>query len=170
MLAADDFQKAALLGRMFASAIGSRSLVRSVLEDAAELPEGLRSLSGACRSMIENARLFAPTDYTILIRGETGAGKEVMARSIHEVSRRASGPFVPVNCAAIPAQLMESELFGHVKGSFTGADVDRQGYFVAADGGTLFLDEIGDMRLSLQAKLTRVLEERAVRRIGEAEE
>ncbi len=165
-LRAEDFQKAALLGRMFASAVGSRALVRSVLEDGAELPPGLQSASPACRRLMENARLFAPTDYTILIRGETGAGKEVTARALHAISRRANGPFVPVNCAAIPAQLMESELFGHVKGSFTGADVDRAGFFVAADGGTLFLDEIGDMERELQAKMLRVLETKEVTPVG----
>ena len=161
-----DFQKAALLGRMFAGALGSRSLVRSVLDPELELPAALRSASPACRQLIDNARLFAPTDYTILIRGETGAGKEVMARAVHAISRRASGPFVAVNCAAIPAQLMESELFGHVRGSFTGADADREGFFVAAQGGTLFLDEIGDMERDLQAKILRSLETKEVMPVG----
>ena len=159
-----DFQKAALLGRMLAGAIGNRKLVRSVLDR--DLPLALRSRSPACKDMIEQARLFAPTDYTILIRGETGAGKEVMARGLHELSNRASGPFVAVNCAAIPTQLMESELFGHVKGSFTGAVTDREGFFVAAQKGTLFLDEIGDMEIDLQAKILRALEAREVTPVG----
>lgn len=165
-LGPDDFQKAALLGRMFAGALGSRVLVRRVLEPKSELPPGLRSQSPACRSLIDNARLFSPTDYTVLIRGETGAGKEVTARAVHETSQRAAGPFIAVNCAAIPAQLMESELFGHMRGSFTGADADREGFFVAASGGTLFLDEIGDMERDLQAKILRVLETKEVTPVG----
>lgn len=165
-LGTDDFQKAALLGRMFAGAIGSRELVRSVLDPVPAMPPGLLSRSSACRGFIDNARLFAPTDYTILIRGETGAGKEVTARGVHAISRRSSGPFVAVNSAAIPAQLMESELFGHVRGSFTGADSDREGFFVAASGGTLFLDEIGDMDRDLQAKMLRVLETKEVTPVG----
>ena len=161
-----DFQKAALLGRMLAGAIGSRVLVRSVLQGQPELPAGLSSRSPACKDMIEKARVFAATAYTILIRGETGSGKEVLARALHEISTRSKGPFVAVNSAAIPAQLMESELFGHIKGSFTGATTDRDGFFVAADGGTLFLDEIGDMELELQAKILRVLETREVTPVG----
>ena len=163
-LASGDFQIAALVGRMLAGAIGSRDLVRSVLDSG--VPLALRTRSPACRSMVENARLFAPTDYTILIRGETGAGKEVLARALHEVSRRSAGPFVAVNCAAIPAQLMESELFGHVKGSFTGAEKDRDGLVVEASGGTLFLDEIGDMEVELQAKMLRALETKEVLPVG----
>ncbi len=161
-----DFQKAALLGRMLAGAIGSRVLVRSVLQGQPELPMALQSRSPACTDMIEKARVFAATAYTILIRGETGTGKEVLARALHEISTRSKGPFIAVNSAAIPAQLMESELFGHIKGSFTGATTDRDGFFVAADGGTLFLDEIGDMELELQAKILRVLETREVTPVG----
>ena len=164
-LGPEDFRKAALLGRIFASAVGNRNLLRSVLLEG-ELPMGLRSRSPSCKEMIEKARLYSQTDYTILIRGETGAGKDVVARSIHAISGRSEGPFVPVNCAAIPAQLMESELFGHVKGSFTGADQDREGFFVAANGGTLFLDEIGDMDKDLQSKILRVLETREVTPVG----
>ncbi|MEZ5988618.1 MAG: sigma-54-dependent Fis family transcriptional regulator [Planctomycetota bacterium] len=165
-LGPSDFQIAALLGRMLAGALGSRDLLRSVLEAAPDLPRGLQSRSPACQDMIEKARVFAPTGYTVLVRGETGSGKEVLARALHTISRRARGPFVAVNCAAIPAQLMESELFGHVKGSFTGATADREGFFVAADQGTLFLDEIGDMELELQAKILRVLETREVTPVG----
>ncbi|MDP7035049.1 MAG: sigma-54 dependent transcriptional regulator [Planctomycetota bacterium] len=108
----------------------------------------------------------APTQARVLILGENGTGKELAARSIHALSDRFEGPFVDVNCAAIPHDLIESELFGHMKGSFTGAGEDREGKFVQASGGTLFLDEIGDMSLDAQAKVLRVLEENEVRPVG----
>ena len=108
----------------------------------------------------------APTDSTVLLLGESGTGKEVIAQSIHETSRRSGGPFIPVNCGAIPGELLESELFGHEKGSFTGAISARKGRFELADGGTLFLDEIGDMPLEMQVKLLRVLQERRFERVG----
>ncbi len=109
---------------------------------------------------------MALSDQTVLISGETGTGKEIVARAIHVLSKRANGPFVPVNCGAIPESLIEGELFGHEKGAFTGAFRDRKGKFETADKGTLFLDEIGDMSLNLQVRLLRVLEESKVYRIG----
>ncbi|MGE5803606.1 MAG: sigma-54-dependent transcriptional regulator [Gemmatimonadota bacterium] len=108
----------------------------------------------------------APTPARVLITGENGTGKELVARAIHALSSRAAGPFVEVNCAAIPTELIESELFGHMKGSFTGAFADRAGKFELADGGTLFLDEIGDMSLSAQAKVLRALQEGVISRVG----
>jgi len=110
--------------------------------------------------------LVAPTNSNVLILGESGTGKELVARTIHELSGCARGPFVPVNCGAIPAELLESELFGHEKGAFTGALSQRIGRFEFAEGGTLFLDEIGDMSLQMQVKLLRVLQERTFERVG----
>ncbi len=116
----------------------------------------------------EQVAMAAPTNGRVLIYGENGTGKELVARSIHALSRRRTGPFVEVNCAAIPEELIESELFGHVKGAFTGALPDRRGKFELADGGTLFLDEIGDMSLKTQAKVLRALQEQVVEPVGGA--
>lgn len=121
-----------------------------------------RSVRGV-RDMIDKV---APSDATVLILGESGTGKEVVARNIHYYSKRRNKPFVPINCGAIPAELLESELFGHEKGSFTGAIAARQGRFEMAEGGTIFLDEIGDMPLPMQVKLLRVLQERCFERVG----
>ena len=110
------------------------------------------------------------TDITVLILGESGTGKELLAQAIHQGSNRRQGPFVPVNCAAVPAQLADSLFLGHKKGAFTGASEDQVGYFEQAEGGTLFLDEVGDMDINLQAKVLRVLEEKSVRRLGERHE
>jgi formate hydrogenlyase transcriptional activator len=118
------------------------------------------------RPVLAQVELVAPTDATVLLTGETGTGKEVIARAIHELSPRRNRNLVKVNCAAIPAGLLESELFGHEKGAFTGALMQKKGRFEQADGGTLFLDEIGDIPLELQAKLLRVLQEQEFERLG----
>lgn len=122
--------------------------------------------SAGVRALVEQIARVAPTSARVLITGENGTGKELVARALHQQSPRAKQPFVEVNCAAIPSELIESELFGHMKGSFTGAVQDRAGKFEQADGGTLFLDEIGDMSPSAQAKVLRVLQEGEVTRIG----
>ena len=122
--------------------------------------------SAAMRTAQRLIRLVAPFDASVLILGESGTGKEMVARHIHELSGRTAHPFVPVNCGAIPAELLESELFGHEKGAFTGALSTRVGRFEFAEGGTLFLDEIGDMSLQMQVKLLRVLQERSFERVG----
>lgn len=130
-----------------------------------------RSLVGTSKAMQQVRQMItqvAPTDASVLILGESGTGKEVVARNLHFQSNRKDGPFVPVNCGAIPAELLESELFGHEKGAFTGAVAARKGRFELAQGGTLFLDEIGDMPLNMQVKLLRVLQEKTFERVGGA--
>jgi DNA-binding NtrC family response regulator len=122
--------------------------------------------SEAMRAVKERIALVAPTNATVLVTGETGTGKELAARAIHQGSNRANGAFLPVNCAAFPETLLDSELFGHERGAFTGADRSQPGWFEAADGGTLFLDEAGEMSLALQAKLLRVLADHQVLRVG----
>jgi len=139
---------------------------------AVEVDEEWRSdivaKSAAMEELLSRTKLVAETDATVLIRGESGTGKELLAIAIHKASSRRDKPFIPVNCTAIPESLLESELFGHVKGSFTGASRSYAGLFQSADGGTLFLDEIGDMPLHLQVKLLRVLQERQIRPVGSA--
>ncbi len=127
-------------------------------------------VSPSIRKIKEVVRKIAPYDASVLILGESGSGKEVVARMIHRLSRRKNKPFVAINCASLPSELLESELFGYKKGAFTGAVSDKKGLIEEADGGTLFLDEIGDMPLSLQAKLLRFLEDRKIRPIGSLEE
>jgi two-component system nitrogen regulation response regulator NtrX len=124
--------------------------------------------SFALRQVLDRVEKVAPTDARVLVTGENGTGKELVARAIHRLSPRADKTFVEVNCAAIPSELIESELFGHMKGSFTGAHEDRAGKFELADGGTLFLDEIGDMSLQAQAKVLRALQEGIITRVGGA--
>jgi formate hydrogenlyase transcriptional activator len=129
-------------------------------------PHGIIGNSRALRSVLQQVDLVAPTGSTVLIQGETGTGKELIARAIHKLSPRRNAPFVTLNCAAIPATLLESELFGHERGAFTGAAMQRIGRFEMANGGTLFLDEIGEMALDLQVKLLRVLQEQEFERLG----
>jgi DNA-binding NtrC family response regulator len=135
--------------------------------DTTRRPGGLVGESEALRKVLSQVDLVADTDATVLITGESGTGKELVARAIHQLSRRRQGPLVRVNCAAIPESLFESELFGHVRGAFTGALNDRPGRFEAAQGGTLLLDEIGEVALTMQPKLLRVLQEKELERVGE---
>ena len=137
--------------------------------DGQERRDGFKEIVGssaALAGVLDQVRTVAPTDSTVLIEGETGTGKELIAHAIHMHSRRRDRPFVKLNCAAIPLGLLESELFGHEKGAFTGAVSQKIGRFEAANGGTLFLDEIGDIPLELQAKLLRVLQEQEFERLG----
>ena len=152
----------ALLARMLAH--------REAMASPDNMPEQavgtLIGVSEGIRRVQKTIGMAADSESTVLILGETGTGKELVARALHQHSRRKAKPFVAVNCAAIPADLLESELFGHVKGAFTGAGADRTGAFRDADGGTLFLDEIGDMPVAMQAKILRVLQEQVVTPVG----
>jgi two-component system, repressor protein LuxO len=142
--------------------------LEEVVEQTGEGPPGrLIGQSLAMQVVYRILRSAAPTNATVFITGESGVGKELCAEALHKLSKRRDGPFVPVNCAAIPRDLMESEIFGHVKGAFTGASNDRKGAALQADGGTLFLDEIGEMDLAMQRKLLRFLQEKTVQRVGE---
>jgi len=161
----------ALLDRALGKARDSRKL--AVLQRQLRETGRLGDLVGASKQMQEVMRIVemaAPSSASVLITGETGSGKEIVARTIHKFSPRANGPFVAINCSAIPETLMESEIFGHERGAFTGAAERRIGCFELADGGTLLLDEIGEMPAPTQAKLLRVLEDRKVRRLGSKSE
>ena len=144
----------------------------TALETRLKAAEGSPMLIGDTPTMQQVRRLIdtiAPTDASVMILGETGTGKELVARSLHDKSRRADRAFIPVNCGALPENLVESELFGHRKGAFTGADTNRKGLFEVANGGTLFLDEVGELDKSVQVKLLRFLESGEIRRVGENE-
>jgi DNA-binding NtrC family response regulator len=157
----------ALLDRALGKARDARQLL--VLQRQLREAGRLGDLVGASKPMQDVMRIVemaAPSSASVLITGETGSGKEIVARTVHKLSPRAGGPFVPINCSAIPESLMESEIFGHERGAFTGAAERRIGCFELADGGTLLLDEIGEMPAPTQAKLLRVLEDRKVRRLG----
>ncbi len=153
-------------------ALEKRALIAQVALLTAEFRERYRfesiiGRSNATREVLTRIAKFAPTDATVLITGESGTGKELVAKAIHANSRRADKPFIPVNCAAVTETLLESELFGHVRGAFSGAVSNRRGLFEEADGGTFFFDEIGETSPTFQAKLLRVLQEGEIRRVGD---
>jgi len=162
--------------RLLVGRAAERKRLREQARDLQTALEGTYRLdnlvgkSAAMQKVFHLVRRAAESDATVLVTGESGTGKELVARAIHVEGRRKAGRFVPVHCGAIPENLLESELFGHMKGSFTGAHADKRGLFEEADQGTIFLDEIGELPLALQAKLTRVLQQKAVRRVGGADE
>ena len=163
-----DFEKLKVVLRNVFAHVGlireNATLSRSLA--ATEAQTGMVGRSESMRALWEMVRTIAPTDATVLITGESGTGKELVAKAVHAASRRARGPFVAVNCAALTESLLASELFGPEKGAFTGADKKHEGHFLKADGGTIFLDEIGEMPLSMQVKLLRVIQEREVLSVG----
>ncbi len=151
-----------------AKALESSRLMSEPVEmgEAASSRTAIVGNSRVMQSIYKEIGRIAATSVTVLIRGDTGTGKELIARAVYQHSDRAAAPFIAINCAAIPEALLESELFGHERGSFTGADARRIGRFEQANGGTIFLDEIGDMNANLQAKLLRVLQEKTIQRVG----
>lgn len=165
-LGADDFLMKPVDPDVLSARVGEileRRPTRASLDSAVE---GMVGRSPDMRRVFDAVRRVAPTETTVLITGETGTGKELVARAVHRLSERSGRPFIPVNCASLAEGVLESELFGHVRGAFTGAVRDKAGLFAAADGGTIFLDEIGDMGLQLQQRLLRVLQEREVTPVG----
>jgi len=151
------------------SMVGSSAIAKLHASHESQPENGTHGIIGnspRLKSVLDQISLVAPTDSTVLILGETGTGKELVARAVHKLSPRRNAPFVTLNCAAVPAGLLESELFGHERGAFTGAETQRIGRFEAANGGTLFLDEVGDIPLDLQVKLLRVLQEKEFERLG----
>ncbi len=167
-MAAASLKTAMLLQHLEADSLHARNVISELTQEALAKDGG--ELIGDSEPMLklkQELALVAPSDFAILIEGETGVGKELVARTLHGLSQRASGPLVYVNCAAIPENLVESELFGHVKGAFTGADRHREGKFSLADGGTLFLDEIGELPLLAQSKLLRALQNQEIQPVGQ---
>lgn len=167
-MAAASLKTAMLLQHLEDDSVHTRHVITELTREALTKDGGeLIGDSAEMQQLKRELALVAPSDYAILIEGETGVGKELVARTLHEQSKRADGPLVYVNCAAIPENLVESELFGHVKGAFTGADRDRVGKFSLADGGTLFLDEIGELPLMAQSKLLRALQSQEIQPVGQ---
>jgi two-component system response regulator GlrR len=160
------FEAAALLEQVESALRLSGAVAPGGDGNDAEWRSHIITRSAQMEDLLQRARMVAPSEASVFIHGESGTGKELLAQAVHKASRRAKGPFVAVNCGAIPENLLESELFGHRKGSFTGATSDHEGLFQSAEGGTLFLDEIGDMPLALQVKLLRVLQEQKIRSVG----
>jgi len=147
-------------------AIQLQPLSGNTMATSASWREKIISRSAIMESLLQQTKQVAQSDFSLLIRSDSGTGKELLAQAIHQVSQRSTKAFIAINCAAIPEQLLESELFGHVKGSFTGAEKNHTGLFQAANGGTLFLDEIGDMPMTFQVKLLRALQEKEIRPVG----
>jgi len=167
-MAAASLKTAMLLQHLEDDSTHRRNVICELTQEALTKDGGeLMGESEVMKALKRELALVAPSDYAVLIEGETGVGKELVARTLHGQSRRAKGPLVYVNCAAMPENLVESELFGHVKGAFTGADRNREGKFGLADGGTLFLDEIGELPLAAQSKLLRVLQSQEIQPVGQ---